>query len=136
MMRSYRKHSLEPFIILNTKVVGASWDEIEGKWHVELEQKDGSKFTDTCNILISGSGVLTKWKWPDISGLHEFKGALAHSANWPQGLDWTNKRVAVIGTESSSIQMLPRIAETAEHLTVFMWNCTYIAPQFGNDISN
>jgi cation diffusion facilitator CzcD-associated flavoprotein CzcO len=136
MMRFYKKHNLEPFVVLNTKVVSATWDEMQGKWRVELERKDGSKFTDECNILINGSGVLTKWKWPDITGLHDFKGILAHSANWPQDLDWSGKRVAVIGTGSSSIQMVPKIAETAEHLTVFMRNCTYIAPQFGTNISN
>lgn len=136
MMRFYKKHNLEPFVVLNTKVVAATWDEMQGKWEVELERKDGSKFKDTCNILINGSGVLTKWKWPEISGLHDFKGTLAHSANWPQDLDWSGKRVAVIGTGSSSIQMVPKIAETAEHLTVFMRNCTYIAPQFGTNISN
>ncbi|OAL49861.1 FAD/NAD(P)-binding domain-containing protein [Pyrenochaeta sp. DS3sAY3a] len=136
MTRFYKKHNLEPFVVLNTKVASATWDEMQGKWHVELERSDGSKFTDTCNVLINGSGVLTKWKWPDIAGLHDFKGALAHSANWPQDLDWTGKRVAVIGTGSSSIQMVPHIAKTAKHLTVFMRNSTYIAPQFGSHITN
>lgn len=71
-----------------------------------------------------------------IDGLFDFKGSLAHSANWPQDLDWTGKKVAVIGTGSSSIQMVPRIAETASKLTVFMRNNTYIAPPFGANVSN
>ncbi|KAF2706191.1 FAD/NAD(P)-binding domain-containing protein [Pleomassaria siparia CBS 279.74] len=136
MMRFYRRHRLEPFVVLQTKVVAATWDGGKGVWEVELERRDGSRFTDTCNVLINGSGVLTKWKWPDIPGLHDFKGTLAHSANWPQDLDWAGKRVAVIGTGSSSIQMVPKIAETAEHVTVFMRNCTYITPQFGSNITN
>ncbi|KAK5106036.1 hypothetical protein LTS08_000152 [Lithohypha guttulata] len=136
MMNFYKKHDLEPFVVLNTAVVGATWDQLSGKWEVELQRKDGTTFTDTCNVLINGSGVLTKWKWPAIQGLHEFKGVLAHSANWPQDLDWKDKRVAVIGTGSSSIQMVPRLAETATSVTVFMRNCTYIAPQFGSNISN
>jgi cation diffusion facilitator CzcD-associated flavoprotein CzcO len=86
--------------------------------------------------LINGSGVLTKWKWPSIPGLQDFKGILAHSASWPQDLDWSGKRVAVIGSGSSSIQMVPKIAETASHLSVFMRNKTYIAPQFGANITN
>lgn len=136
MTRFYKKHNLEPFVVLNTKVISASWDDIQGKWTVELERKDGSTFIDTCNILINGSGVLTKWKWPDIPGVHDFKGVLAHSANWPDELDWSGKRVAVIGTGSSSIQMVPKLAETASHLTIFMRNPTYIAPQFGSGITN
>jgi cation diffusion facilitator CzcD-associated flavoprotein CzcO len=136
MMRFYQKHALEPFVVLNTKVVGATWNELEKEWDVELERKDGSRFFDHCNVLINGSGVLTKWKWPDIKGLHDFKGIVAHSADWPQDLDWTGKRVAVIGTGSSSIQMVPKLAETASHVTVFMRNKTYIAPQFGTNVMN
>ncbi|KAJ9652039.1 hypothetical protein H2198_008701 [Neophaeococcomyces mojaviensis] len=136
MMNFYKKHNLEPFVVLNTEVISATWDQLSGKWEVELRRKDGSTFIDKANVLINGSGVLTKWKWPTIEGLHDFKGVLAHSANWPQDLDWAGRRVAVIGTGSSSIQMVPQIRKTAQSLTVFMRNCTYIAPQFGTDISN
>ena len=136
MMNFYKKHNLEPFVVLNTEIVSATWDQLSGKWEVELRRKDGSTFTDTCNVLINGSGVLTKWKWPDIEGLRDFKGQIAHSANWPQDLDWKDKKVAVIGTGSSSIQMVPHIAKTATSLTVFMRNKTYIAPQFGTNVSN
>jgi len=136
MMKFYKKHDLAPFVVLSTEVVSATWDQLSGKWEVELRRKDGSTFIDKANVLINGSGVLTKWKWPTIEGLRDFKGVLAHSANWPQDLDWTGKDVAVIGTGSSSIQMVPQIQKTAKSVTVFMRNCTYIAPQFGTDISN
>jgi cation diffusion facilitator CzcD-associated flavoprotein CzcO len=136
MTRFYEKHSLQPFVQLNTEVKRADWDSETGLWTVELQRKDGTTFKDECNVLINGSGVLTKWKWPDIEGLHDFEGTLAHSANWPRDLDWSGKRVAVIGTGSSSIQMLPHLAETAEHVTVFMRNQTYIAPQFGANVMN
>ncbi|KAK5731130.1 hypothetical protein LTR15_001068 [Elasticomyces elasticus] len=135
-LRFYKKHNLEPFVVLGTEVMSAEWHDLEGKWHVQLKRKDGTTFEDTCNVLINGSGVLTKWKWPTIEGLHDFKGVLAHSAYWPQDLDWTDKRVAVIGTGSSSIQMLPKLAATAKSVTVFMRNQTYIAPQFGANITN
>lgn len=136
MMNFYKKHNLEPFVVLNTEVVSATWDQLTGKWEVELRKKDGTTFTDTANILINGSGVLTKWKWPKIEGLHDFKGVLAHSANWPQDLDWTGKDVAVIGSGSSSIQMVPQLQKTAKSLTVFIRNGTYILPQFGSNVTN
>ncbi|KAK5116993.1 hypothetical protein LTR62_006714 [Meristemomyces frigidus] len=132
----YKKHELEQFVILSTEVISAEWHDLEGKWHVQLRRKDGTTFEDTCNVLINGSGVLTKWKWPAIDGLHGFKGVLAHSAYWPKDLDWTGKTVAVIGTGSSSIQMTPHLAKTAKHVTVFMRNQTYIAPQFGANVTN
>ncbi|EGP87984.1 uncharacterized protein MYCGRDRAFT_71174 [Zymoseptoria tritici IPO323] len=136
-MKFYHKHSLAEFAVFNTEVLSAEWDGVKGIWKVELKNtKDGTIIHDTCNVLINGSGVLTKWKWPSIRGLQDFKGIVAHSASWPQGLDWSGKRVAVIGSGSSSIQMVPKLAETATQLSVFMRNKTYIAPQFGANITN
>ncbi|EMC92455.1 hypothetical protein BAUCODRAFT_38521 [Baudoinia panamericana UAMH 10762] len=135
-MRFYEKHQLQEFCVLNTEILSAEWRDLEGKWHVQLRRNDGSTFEDTCDVFINGSGVLTKWKWPSIEGLHDFKGTLAHSARWPQDLDWSGKRVGLIGSGSSSIQMLPQLADKAEHVTVFLRNETYIAPQMGANITN
>jgi cation diffusion facilitator CzcD-associated flavoprotein CzcO len=136
-MRFFHENKLEQYVKTSTEVISASWDDLNGLWTVELRNvKDGSVFTDTCNVLVNGSGVLTKWKWPSIKGLHDFKGVLAHSASWPKELDWTSKRVAVIGTGSSSIQIVPKVAETASKLSVFMRNVTYIVPPFGANITN
>lgn len=136
-MKFFHDNKLEPFVKTSTEVIGAEWDDLKGLWTVQLRNvKDGSTFEDTCNVLVNGSGVLTKWKWPDIKGLHSFKGALAHSASWPKDLDWSGKRVALIGTGSSSIQIAPKVAETATKLNVFMRNVTYISPSFGSTITN
>lgn len=106
-------------------------------WKVDLRRtKDGSTFTDTSDVLVNGAGVINKWKWPIIEGLHEFQGQLAHSAAWDATIDWKDKTVAVIGSGSSSIQMVPEFAATAKHVTVFIRNKTYIGPQFGASVSN
>lgn len=131
-----KKYDVEKYVQLNTEVLAGTWDEDQGKWKVELKRKDGSTFVDTCDVLVNGAGVVNKWKWPTIEGLHDFKGVLAHSAAWDTSIDWSNKTIAVIGTGSSSIQMVPKFAETAKHLTVFMRNQTYIGPQFGALVSN
>jgi cation diffusion facilitator CzcD-associated flavoprotein CzcO len=131
----FAKHfGVERYAVLNTEVLACRWDG--DQWIVDLRKKDGSVFTDNCDVLVNGSGIFNKWKWPSIEGLAEFSGLIAHSANWPQDLDWTNKTVAVIGTGSSSIQMVPRFATSAKHVTVFMRNRTYIGPQIGSSISN
>ena len=106
----YKKHKLEPFMRFNTKVVEAVWHELDGQWEVKLE-RDGELFTDRCDVLINGSGVLTKWKWPAIEGIKSYKGILSHSANWDTSIDWTDKTVGIIGTGSSSIQMVPQLAK-------------------------
>lgn len=136
MLSFAKKYRAEEFVTLNTEVTGATWIEETGKWRVDLKGKDGRTFTDECDILVNGSGVVNKWKWPAIEGLHDFKGVLAHSANWDGDLNWAGKKVAVIGTGSSSIQMVPRFAATAERLYVFMRNKTYIGPQIATSVSN
>ena len=83
---------------------------------------------DTADILINGSGILNRWRWPDISGLHSFKGTLVHSARWDTNLDWTGKRVAIIGNGSSAIQILPQMQRTAKHIVTYIRSPTWISP--------
>ena len=61
---------------LNTKVVEAKWNVEEGKWHILLQdQVSGEKRVDWAHVLVNGGGFLNNWKYPDIEGLHDFKGA-------------------------------------------------------------
>ncbi|EXJ61851.1 hypothetical protein A1O7_02281 [Cladophialophora yegresii CBS 114405] len=135
MLNFAKKYGVEKYIQLSTEVVAATWDETQSKWTVDLKRKDGGAFTDTCDVLVNGTGVVNKWKWPAIDGLHDFQGTLAHSANWDPSIDWKGKTVAVIGTGSSSVQMVPKLQETAAHVTVFIRNETYIATPLGS-VSN
>ena len=84
-------------------------------------------FTDSGNVLIAASGILNWWKWPDIPGLHDFKGHLAHSAEWDHSYDVTGKRVALIGGGSSGIQLLPNIQPKVAHCDHYMRSKTWIA---------
>ena len=136
MLKFAKKYGVEKYIQLSTEVVSATWDEEKSNWTVDLKRKDSTTFTDTCDVIVNGSGVVNKWKWPVIEGLHDFQGVLAHSAAWDTKIDWAGKTIALIGTGSSSIQMLPKFAETAKHVSVFMRNKTYIGPQFGANVSN
>ena len=79
---------------LSTKIVEVTWDEEEGKWWIGLEnQISGEKSEDWCHVLVNGSGILNNWKWPDIEGLHDFKGSLMHSAKWDHGVSFEGKTV-------------------------------------------
>ncbi|KAJ9613307.1 hypothetical protein H2200_003249 [Cladophialophora chaetospira] len=127
------QHNLAPYLRLNTEVLGATWHEESGEWEIELRSGDRT-FTDRCNVLINGSGVVNKWKWPAIEGISSYQGTLAHSANWDTSIDWHGKKVAVLGTGSSSIQMVPNLAKGSQSLTVFARNMTYIAPQISSDV--
>ncbi len=99
----------------NSRVTKAIWDEDSGTWKVKIQQGDKT-IEDTCDVLINGSGVLNAWSWPNIPGLHDFKGHLCHSADWRAGYDFAGKRVAVIGNGSSAIQIVPELAKVASKL--------------------
>ncbi|KIW95966.1 uncharacterized protein Z519_03032 [Cladophialophora bantiana CBS 173.52] len=134
-VRFAKKYDVESYVVFNTEVKQVTWSEEQGKWLVNLQKADGTLFTDSCNVLVNGAGVVNRWKWPDIDGLHDFKGTLSHSADWDPNIDWKGKRVALIGTGSSSIQILPEVQPGAEHVTVFIRNQYYVAPT-GITLSN
>ena len=80
--------------------------------------------------MISASGVLTVPKLPDIDGVDSFAGITMHTARWDHSQDLTGKRVAVIGTGASAVQVIPEIAPIAKHLTVFQRTPIWCFPKF------
>ena len=98
-----------------TTVAGAVFDDDAGLWHIEI----GSGETLTARYLVNAGGVLTTPQLPDIDGVESFAGVTMHTARWDHGQDLTGKRVAIIGTGASAVQVIPEIAPLVEHLTVF-----------------
>ncbi|KAL4807424.1 hypothetical protein BDV18DRAFT_168298 [Aspergillus unguis] len=125
------------FVRLRHRVVGAFWDSESGKWRIEVEDlARGVRFTDEAEILIDASGFLNKWKWPDIDGLHSFKGQLVHSAHWSGSFDWTGKTVAVIGSGPSAIQIVPQLQPVVKRLISINRSPCWITPEFGEKFAN
>lgn len=110
MKRTVKKWHLDRDLQLNTRVVGAEWQERAGQWRVTVEH-DGQRRTEFCHVLISAQGVLVHEAWPQIPGLQNFKGHVTHSAIWDHGHDYSGKRIAVIGNGSSGIQIVPQMAQ-------------------------
>ncbi|KAH7377421.1 cyclohexanone monooxygenase [Cadophora sp. MPI-SDFR-AT-0126] len=122
------KYKLRKYVKLNHKVISARWDDEKGQYEVKVQTED-TIFTDWCHVLLNGSGLLNKWRWPDIPGLKTFKGLLLHSAAWEASVDdYTDKRIAVLGTGSSAIQIIPQVQKVAKHLKCFMRGNTWITP--------
>ena len=125
----YANHVAERFdlkrdIQLNTRVRAARFDEATGRWHVTTDKGVASS-----RFFILASGCLSSTNVPDFKGLGDFKGNWYHTGGWPHdGVDFTGKRVAVIGTGSSAIQSIPMIAQQAKHLFVFQRTATYSVP--------
>ncbi len=112
-------------IRLNTKLTAARYLDEEGLWQVETEQGDPLK----CRFLITAVGCLSTANIPDIPGLEDFGGRWFHTGQWPhEGVDFTGRRVGLVGTGSTGIQVVPVVAEEADHLTVFQRTANYSVP--------
>jgi cation diffusion facilitator CzcD-associated flavoprotein CzcO len=112
-------------IRFNTRVASAHYDEAANRWHVRTEA--GEEFSAT--FLITAVGCLSTANVPAIPGLESFAGTWYHTGQWPHdGVDFSGKRVGVVGTGSTGIQAIPVIARTAAHLTVFQRTANYSVP--------
>jgi cation diffusion facilitator CzcD-associated flavoprotein CzcO len=83
-----------------------------------------------CDFIISAVGGLTEPKYPNIKGIDSFKGKLIHTANWDHSYHLEGKKVAVIGTGASAIQVIPEMAKIVKQLTVFQRSAPYLIPRF------
>jgi cyclohexanone monooxygenase len=118
-------------ITLNTRVEAAHYDDASARWRVTTS---GGEELDA-RFFIMATGCLSSTNTPKLPGRSSFRGASYHTGNWPhEPVDFTGKRVAVIGTGSSAIQSIPIIAEQAAHLFVFQRTPNYSIPAHNGPI--
>lgn len=115
---------------LNTKVAAARWDEGERVWRLDTELGDPV----TARHVIGATGVLTKPKAPDIPGVGDFAGLTMHTARWDDSVDLRGRRVALIGTGASAVQVVPAIAPEVAELTVFQRTPIWCLPKLDGPI--
>jgi cyclohexanone monooxygenase len=126
----YIEHVAERFdlrrdIAFNTRVAAAHFDEGEGVWRIRTDAGGDLK----ARFCIMATGCLSTPKEPEVDGIESFEGECYHTGKWPhEAVDFTGKRVAVIGTGSSAIQSVPVIAREAAHLTVFQRTAAFSVP--------
>ena len=127
------KFDLRQHIQFNSRVASAIYDESENRWDVRLE--DGQRAR--AQHLIAAVGILSAHYLPPFEGLDSFQGEWFHTGKWPkEGLDLTGKRVGVVGTGATGIQLIPEIAKEVGHLTVFQRTPNYTAPLRNSEISD
>lgn len=120
-------------ITFDTKVVSAVFDEQTLLWTVAT---DGGERV-TARFVVMATGPLSSPLTPDINGLDSFGGEIYHTAHWPhEGVDFTGRRVGVIGTGSSGIQSIPVIAEQASQLYVFQRTPNFSVPAGNQQLSS
>ena len=122
------RHGLRKSIRFETEVVAAVWDESAGTWSVTTRDKAGNEETLIARAVISAVGQLNRASLPEIPGIEEFGGSWFHSSSWDHSVDYTGKRVALIGAGASGFQIAPTIAPDVAQLTVFQRTAQWMFP--------
>ncbi|KAJ3885780.1 cyclohexanone monooxygenase [Lentinula edodes] len=110
-----KKFDISRDVLFNSRVVSAHWDDPADRWNLTTE--DGEVFRGQFLSLCTGIG--SKYYIPEFKGLSTFKGEMHHTARWPETHDYSGKRVGVIGTGATGVQVIQEIAPVVAHLTVF-----------------
>ena len=118
------RHKVLDKHIFDCDVLSARWDEVSARWHVST-----NKGEFVAKIVVSAVGALCEPSLPDIKGIDGFKGEIFHSSRWNHDADLTGKRVAVIGTGASAIQIVPAIGKKVSHLDVYQRTAPWILPR-------
>ncbi|MEX2589352.1 MAG: NAD(P)/FAD-dependent oxidoreductase, partial [Chitinophagales bacterium] len=131
----YLKHCIKKYDLLkhirfNAAVMGGKYEEESGIWLVDIADQSPVE----CRFWINGMGPLNRAVTPDIPGKESFKGAAFHSSSWNHDVDLKDKKVAVIGTGASAIQIVPAIAPMAKQLHLFQRTPAWIMPKHDREM--
>ena len=127
------KFNLRPLIQLNSRIASATYDEDNCSW--QIETVDGRRARG--RFLITAVGLLSAHYVPDFEGLDTYQGRWCHTGRWPkEGMDLAGKRVGVIGTGATAVQLITEIAKEVGHLTVFQRTANYCAPLRNREIDD
>ena len=123
------KYDLRRFMRFNTTVEGARWDEDAQVWQVALAGGE----TLTARFLVTATGFLSQPHMPEIPGIDGFDGKVMHTADWDDSHDFRARRVGVIGTGATAIQLIPELATRLSELTVYQRTAIWVVPRLTLD---
>ena len=132
-----REHGVEQKIRYQRRVVRADWSSADTRWTVEVERTDtGETEQLTCSFLFGCTGYYNyaEGYTPQFEGTDRFRGEIVHPQHWPEQLDYSGKRVVVIGSGATAVTLVPSMAEQgAAHVTMLQRSPTYIVALPGRD---
>ncbi|WP_158966475.1 flavin-containing monooxygenase [Chachezhania sediminis] len=136
-IRAYMEDVVDRFGVrdrfrLGQEVAGATWDTDRRGWVVDISGRDPV----FARFLVNAMGLLHRPAWPDIPGRDSFRGKAMHTALWDAAYDPAGRRIAVIGSAASAIQVIPQVAKTAAHVDVYQRTANYIAPRMDQSYSD
>lgn len=120
-----QRNNLLPKIRFNTRVTAAHFDEDNQLWVIKTSNNE----TLRARFVVGAMGPFAASRIPDVEGLKKFKGTMAHTAAWPRDLDLHGKRVAVVGSGASAIQVVPAIQGQVKELKVFQRTPSWVVPK-------
>ena len=127
------KFKLRDRICFNERIKAATFDNESNTWRVESE----TGRCVTTKYLIAAVGILSATHMPKIDGIQSFKGQSFHTSRWPHDpVDFSGKRVGVIGTGACAVQLIPHVAKECGHLTVFQRTPNFCAPLHNSEIDD
>lgn len=115
-------------IQFDTKVVAADWSGADQSWHVTLESTSGATEQITCGFLFLCGGYYNydQGYKPEFPGEASFKGQIVHPQHWPEDLDYSGKKVVIIGSGATAMTLLPAMTDKAAHVTMLQRSPTYV----------
>lgn len=129
LRRCAKRFGILPHIRWNSELLSATWSDEEQRWHITTTQEQL-----TADFLMLGNGPLSEPSLPPIERIERFEGVMFHSAQWRHDYDLTGKRVAVIGTGASAIQLVPQIQPRVQQLSLFLRTPPWIVPRLDRPI--
>jgi cation diffusion facilitator CzcD-associated flavoprotein CzcO len=120
---------LEPHLKLRTKVLSLDWDATTQRWTVLAQQRGGSEVRWTARVVIGATGALSRPVTPDIPGIEDFQGPVMHTARWQGEVNLSDRRVGIVGTGASAIQIVPKLVDRAAQVVLFQRTPPWILPK-------
>ncbi|PZO88758.1 MAG: FAD-containing monooxygenase EthA [Sphingomonas sanxanigenens] len=127
-------NGIDKHIRFNHSVTRASWSTADARWTVESEH-DGKSVSYSCSFLFMCSGYYdyAQGHDPEFAGRDSFAGTIVHPQHWPEGLDYSGKRVVIIGSGATAVTLVPEMAKTAAHVTMLQRSPTYVVSRPAED---
>ncbi|MCR1774016.1 flavin-containing monooxygenase, partial [Nocardioides daeguensis] len=124
------KYDLRRHMRFGTVVEGARWDEGTSLWEVTIAGGEVVRG----RFLLTATGFLSQPRLPDIPGVEDFAGTVMHTTRWDDDVDLEGKRVGIIGTGATAVQLIPELAKVADHLTVYQRTPIYVSPKLDGPV--
>ncbi len=130
------EYGVEKHIRYHHRVLGASWSSQEARWTVTAERGEAREpVTTTCNFLLVCTGYYNYARGyvPAFEGVGDYRGRIVYPQFWPEDLDYSGKRVVVIGSGATAVTIVPEMARTAAHVTMLQRSPTYVVARPSRD---